>query len=108
MKPSAIDATQTSHDSLPTVAATAPIENRTNGGTPLATQNAPVQSMPRSRPGAERSAAVVLVVSASPALLKLSPRCGARAVRAAGLLPGRFDGWPVRNDGAAPPRPRRC
>jgi len=50
MKPSAIETVQTNHDSLPTVAATAPIENSTSGGTPLATQNAPVQSMPRSRP----------------------------------------------------------
>src|SRR5271169_5278749 len=49
MKPSAIDAVQMTQDSLPTVAATAPIENNTRGGTPLATQNAPVQSMPRSR-----------------------------------------------------------
>ncbi len=50
MKPSAIDAIQISHESFPTVAATAPIENNTSGGTPLATQNAPVQSMSRSRP----------------------------------------------------------
>src|SRR5712675_748770 len=50
MNPKAIDAAQTTHDSLPTVAATAPIENSTSGGTPLATQNAPVQSMPRSSP----------------------------------------------------------
>src|ERR1700722_2534337 len=50
MNPKAIDAAQTTHDILPTVAATAPIENSTSGGTPLATQNAPVQSMPRSSP----------------------------------------------------------
>src|SRR5580700_8882778 len=52
MNPSAIDSVQMTHDSLPTVAATAPIENSTSGGTPLATQKAPVQSMPRSRPAA--------------------------------------------------------
>src|ERR1700677_979938 len=50
MNPRAIDAVQMIHESLPTVAATAPIENSTSGGTPLATQNAPVQSMPRSSP----------------------------------------------------------
>src|SRR5277367_1476791 len=50
MNPMAIDAVQTIQDSLPTVAATAPMENSTRGGTPLATQKAPVQSMPRSRP----------------------------------------------------------
>src|SRR5258708_11002610 len=50
MKPIAIDAAQMTHESFPTVAATAPMENKTSGGTPLATQNAPVQSMPRSRP----------------------------------------------------------
>src|SRR5271170_5021313 len=52
MNPRAIDAVQMIHDSLPTVAATAPIENSTNGGTPLATQNAPVQSIPRWSPSA--------------------------------------------------------
>jgi len=36
MKPIAIDAVQMIHESLPTVAATAPIENSTKGGTPLA------------------------------------------------------------------------
>ena len=51
MKPIAIDAIQMTQESLPTVAATAPMENSTSGGTPLATQNAPVQSMPRSSPG---------------------------------------------------------
>src|SRR5580658_703425 len=50
MKPMAIEAIQITQDSLPTVAATPPMENSTSGGTPLATQNAPVQSMPRSRP----------------------------------------------------------
>src|ERR1700735_2774099 len=52
MNPRAIDTVQMIHDSLPTVAATAPIENRINGGTPLATQNAPVQSIPRWSPSA--------------------------------------------------------
>src|SRR5580704_12700071 len=50
MKPIAIETVQMTQDNLPTVAATAPMENSTRGGTPLATQNAPVQSMPRSRP----------------------------------------------------------
>src|SRR5580693_7895664 len=63
MKPIAIDAAQTIHESLPTVAATAPMENRTRGGTPLATQNAPVQSIPRSRPAlfATPASAVMLM-----------------------------------------------
>ncbi len=43
-----MEAVQTIQDRLPTMAATAPIENSTSGGTPLATQKAPVQSMPRS------------------------------------------------------------
>jgi hypothetical protein len=47
MKPKPMDIAQTSHDGLPTVAAMAPIENRTSAGTPLATQNAPVQSILR-------------------------------------------------------------
>src|SRR6202162_4104104 len=50
MKPIAIDAIQMTQDRLPPGAATAPRENSTKGGTPLATQKAPVQSMPRSRP----------------------------------------------------------
>src|ERR1700733_14247023 len=60
MKPMAIDAIQMTQDSLPTVAATAPMENSTRGGTPLATQKAPVQSMPRSRPA--------FLVATSPAI----------------------------------------
>jgi hypothetical protein len=58
-----MEAIQMAQDSLPTVAATAPIENNTRGGTPLATQNAPVQSMPRSRPGAGASMAVSSAVT---------------------------------------------
>src|ERR1700758_1315845 len=50
MKPSPIETIHTTHEGRPTVAATAPMENSTSGGTPLATQKAPVQSMPRSRP----------------------------------------------------------
>ncbi len=60
----AIEAIQMTQESLPTVAATAPIEKSTSGGTPLATQKAPVQSMPRSRPallGAAATAAVSTV-----------------------------------------------
>src|SRR3981189_907295 len=59
MKPIAIDAIQMTQDSLPTVAATAPMENRTKGGTPLATQNAPVQSMPRSKPALLAAASTI-------------------------------------------------
>src|SRR5690349_5325933 len=45
MKPKPIEIIQTSQDGRPTVAATAPTENSTSAGTPLATQNAPVQSI---------------------------------------------------------------
>src|ERR1700676_4912199 len=74
MKPIAIEAIQMTQDSLPTVAATAPIENSTKGGTPLATQNAPVQSMPRSRP------ALLAAVSttATSAVELISSPCAAR------------------------------
>src|SRR6202000_1093617 len=75
MKPMAIEATHTAQDSLPTVAATAPIENSTSGGTPLATQNAPVQSMPRSSPLAALSpSTVVAVVLTCPAFSCASHR----------------------------------
>src|SRR5579871_1489356 len=50
MNPIAMEAIQMTHESLPTVAATPPMPNSTSGGTPLATQKAPVQSMPRSSP----------------------------------------------------------
>ena len=43
MKPKAIESIQTNQEGLPTVAAMAPIENKTSAGTPLATQNAPCQ-----------------------------------------------------------------
>ncbi len=43
IKPNPIDSIHTSHEGLPTVAAIAPIENKTSAGTPLATQNAPCQ-----------------------------------------------------------------
>src|SRR5882757_5023500 len=70
MKPIAIEAANTIHVGLPTVAATAPIENRTSGGTPLATQRAPVQSMPRFRPAdAAGSAAAVSPLSDAARLL---------------------------------------
>src|SRR5882724_5763523 len=55
MNPRRIEPTQMSQDGLPTVAATAPIENNTRGGTPLATQKAPVQSMPRRSDAASAS-----------------------------------------------------
>src|SRR6267142_4743095 len=76
MNPSAIDTVQITHDSLPTVAATAPIENNTRGGTPLATQNAPVQSMPRSSPVAltvTTSAVSSAVMLTYPHLLQQHP-----------------------------------
>ena len=50
MKPIAIDRIQMTQESFPTVAATPPMEKSTSGGTPLATQKAPVQSIPRSSP----------------------------------------------------------
>src|SRR6478736_2351272 len=49
MKPKMMEIVQTSQDALPTVAAMPPIENKTSAGTPLATQNAPVQSIFRWR-----------------------------------------------------------
>jgi len=55
------------------VAATAPIENSTSGGTPLATQKAPVQSMPRSRPDPVLPATTVVRPTSSGALLKTFP-----------------------------------
>src|SRR5262249_57882079 len=64
---------QTSQDALPTVAAIPPIENSTSAGTPLATQNAPVQSIFRCRLCAVPSApsipfAIVAVLIATPRL----------------------------------------
>src|SRR4051812_20093093 len=71
MKPKMIEIVQTSHDALPTVAAMPPIENSTSAGTPLATQNAPVQSIFRCRPSSAASApaipfAAVAVLIATP------------------------------------------
>src|SRR6516225_5990381 len=73
MKPRPMETIHTTHEGLPTVAATAPMENRTSGGTPLATQNAPVQSMPRSRPDALGSSAVPAAGRSFAVLLKLPP-----------------------------------
>src|SRR4029079_14703647 len=56
MKRKMMEIVQTSADALPTVAAIPPIENSTSTGTPLATQNAPVQSILRWRPCAAPSA----------------------------------------------------
>src|SRR6266404_1310329 len=72
MKPIAIEAVQMTQDSLPTVAATAPMENSTKGGTPLATQKAPVQSMPRSRP-APLLTAVSTVATSAVELISCTP-----------------------------------
>ena len=63
----------TTQDGLPTVAATAPMENSTSGGTPLATQNAPVQSMPRSSPADLGCAPLLVAASSFAVLLKLPP-----------------------------------
>src|SRR6476469_9453786 len=72
MKPKMIEIVQTSQDALPTVAAIPPIENSTSAGTPLATQNAPVQSIFRCRPNSVPSALTVPVVAA--AVLMATPR----------------------------------
>src|SRR5579863_4763135 len=82
MKPMAIDAIQMTQDSLPTVAATAPMEKRTRGGTPLATQKAPVQSIPRSSP-ALLAPASTLTTSAAELILCAHFRCAARRVQRA-------------------------
>src|SRR6478672_10585515 len=71
MKPKMMEIVQTSQDALPTVAAIPPIENSTSTGTPLATQNAPVQSIFRCRPSSVPSApsipfAAVAVLIATP------------------------------------------
>src|ERR1700730_6176225 len=73
MNPMAMDSVQMTQDSLPTVAATAPMENSTSGGTPLATQNAPVQSMPRSSPADLGCAPVLATGNSFAVLLKLPP-----------------------------------
>src|ERR1700758_200221 len=90
MNPMAIEAVQMTQDSLPTVAATAPIENSTSGGTPLATQNAPVQSMPRVRPPEACSAAAPEAVGFVCALLNGWPPVGpeglSRRVRPRNML----------------------
>src|SRR5277367_6823818 len=84
MNPKAIDALQITHDSLPTVAATAPMENNTSGGTPLATQKAPVQSMPRSRPAPLLAAVSTLATSAVELMSFPSAcQCAARRVQRA-------------------------
>src|ERR1700685_587903 len=69
MNPMMIEAVQTIHDRLPTIEATAPIENNTSGGTPLATQNAPVQSIPRSSWAAAGAPLSATVLTPSPASL---------------------------------------
>src|SRR6185437_498086 len=73
MKPKMMEMVQTSQDALPTVAAIPPIENSTSAGTPLATQNAPVQSIFRCRLCAAPAAvsgtfAAVAVLMAPPKL----------------------------------------
>src|SRR6516165_547876 len=73
MKPRPIDTIHTTREGLPTVAATAPMENSTSGGTPLATQKAPVQSMPRSSPDALGCAALPAAGRSFAVLLKLPP-----------------------------------
>src|SRR5580692_5946759 len=85
MNPKPIDSAQTSHESLPTVAATAPIENSTSGGTPLATQNAPVQSMPRSSP-ATGGAGATTVSSAAMFMRFAQNSTGSRRPRPIGFV----------------------
>src|ERR1700682_3134662 len=85
MNPIAMDAVQMTQDSLPTVAATAPMENSTKGGTPLATQKAPVQSMPRSRPLPPVSSAAtsaVTLISSAPCRVQLGGGALVDALRA--------------------------
>src|ERR1700731_586519 len=85
MKPIAIEAIQMTQDSLPTVAATAPMENSTKGGTPLATQKAPVQSMPRSRPAvltAVSTVAASTLMSCTPCRVQLGRGAVFNALRA--------------------------
>src|SRR5207302_5722900 len=72
MNPKAMEAVHTSHEALPTMAATAPMENSTSGGTPLATQKAPVQSMPRVRAPAAPLAPVGVAGTLSAAVLTVS------------------------------------
>src|SRR4029078_560708 len=64
MKPKMMEIVQTSADALPTVAAIPPIENSTSAGTPLATQNAPVQSIFRCRPCSAASAFIPFATAA--------------------------------------------
>src|SRR5882724_6026540 len=72
MNPKAMEAVQTSHEALPTMAATAPMENSTSGGTPLATQKAPVQSMPRVRAAAAPLSPVGVACALFAAVLTVS------------------------------------
>src|SRR5437879_3092885 len=72
MNPKAMEAVHTSHEALPTMAATAPMENSTSGGTPLATQKAPVQSMPRVRAAAAPLAPLGLAGTLFAAVLTVS------------------------------------
>src|SRR6476619_6766099 len=94
MKPKMMEIVQTSADALPTVAAIPPIENSTSAGTPLATQNAPVQSIFRCRPSSAASAVFIpfataaVLMARSPFVIathnspeRLCVRCRAAGVR---------------------------
>ncbi|MNE71743.1 hypothetical protein D3C80_1676420 [compost metagenome] len=97
MKPNRIDTIQTIQAGLPTVAAIAPIENSTRAGTPLATQNAPRQSILRCRLPTELAACgtasnVVASILVFPCLKKAGP-CRSEPAR---------DGHPGTADSQAP------
>src|ERR1700761_307692 len=72
----AMEAVQTNQERLPTPAATAPMENNTRGGTPLATQKAPVQSIPRSRALGCSATSVAMLLTVSPTSEMLAQRLG--------------------------------
>src|ERR1700735_5664650 len=89
MNPMEIEAIQMTHESFPTVAATPPMENSTSGGTPLATQKAPVQSIPRSSPAPLGTGTAT--ASVAPVLMGRSyRRCRSRTIHRTGSLPPRL------------------
>ena len=69
-------------------------ENSTSGGTPLATQNAPVQSMPRSRPrafsGARRGRLRVSLIAANTLTVPSAPLSRTQRIQNTGAIPRRF------------------
>ena len=71
-----IEMIQTTKASLPVVPAMPPMENRTSGGTPAATQNAPFQSRAR--------------ISLPSVLVEIAPSNTSAIGDAPRLCPGRF------------------